>query len=317
MKKAIVIVVSLLVFAVVWNQPAWGQKVRNISIATASMGGAYYPMGVAISQLLNKELPNVKATVQVTGGTIKNIDILGRKEAEISFSQGQIVSFAARNLEVFKGRDTSWLQVLANIGLGAIHILVTSDIKSLQDLKGRRVAVGPVGSAGYINAKTIFDALGMDFMKDIRQEHVSFAESADLLRDKHISASLILGFPSAAVIDLMSTGGFKILEFSNEEMSKIRVKEPIFVEFIIPANFYKNQPRDARIIGMPSFLLVRSDLEEELVYQITKTIFENIGELRQKHKAFEDLKLEKAPEAIIVPVHPGAARYYREKLVLK
>ena len=316
-KAAIIMIIALLVLGAFGTQTAWSQKATNINIASAAMGGVYYPTAVAIAKLLNDKMVNVKATVMVTGGSAKNMDILSQKEAEIGYTSGLIANYAARGTDIFKGRDMSWLRGLSSIWPDVFQIVVTPDIKSLMDLKGKRVAVGAVGSAVFTDARMIFGALGLELGKDIQPEHVGFAESADLLRDKHIKASLMLGMPHATVIDLMSMGGFKILNLTKEEVGKIRAKEPIFTDFMIPANYYKNQPNAIQTLSIPNFLFVRADWDPNVVYQVTKTIFENMGELIKAHKAFEDMSLQNAVKGMPFQPNDGAARYYREKGVIK
>jgi len=316
-KAAITILVALWVFGAFGTQTAWSQRAMNINIASAAMGGVYYPTAVAIAKVLNEKMANVKATVMVTGGSAKNMDILSKKEADIGYTSGLIANYAATGMDMFKGRDMSWLRGLSSIWPDVFQIVVTPDINSLMGLKGKRVAVGAVGSAVFTDAKMIFGALGLELGKDIQPEHVSFAESADLLRDKHISASLMLGMPHATVIDLMSMGGFKILNLTKEEVDKIRAKEPIFSDFVIPANYYKNQPKAIQTLSIPNFLFVRADWDPNVVYQVTKTIFENMDELRKAQKAFEDMSLQNAVQSMPFKPHDGAARYYREKGVIK
>jgi hypothetical protein len=291
--------------------------VQDITIASAGLGGMYYPTSVIFAKLFNDKLQNVRATAQATGGSAKNFDILSRKEATIGYTSGLVANYSATGKKMFKGRDLSWVRDLTGLWPDVFQFVVTPDINSLTDLKGKRVAMGAVGGAIYSDAEMIFGALGLKVGEDIKPEQVGFAASADLLRDGHISGSMILGMPNATVIDLMSRPGFKILSLSDEEVAKIIAKEPIFTKYVIPANYYNRQPEAVHTVYIPNFLFVRAELDEKLVYDMVKAIYENLDELRAANKVFQDVTLENAPKGMPWTIHPGAAKYYKEKGVLK
>ena len=311
---AVIIVMALGVFM---TQPAQGARLRDITIASAGLGGMYYPTAVIFAKLFNDKIPNVRAIAQATGGSAKNMDILSRKEADIGYTSGLVAKYSAEGSKMFKGRDMSWIRGLTVLWPDIFQFVVTPDINSLMDLKGKRVAMGAVGGAIYSDAEMIFGSIGLKVGTDILPEQVGFAASADLLRDGHISASMILGMPNATVIDLMSRPGFKILSFSDKEVDQLIAKEPIFAKHIIPANYYQNQKEAVQTVFIPNYLFVRSEMEEGLVYSIVKAIYDNMGELRKAHKVYNDMELENAPKAMPWPLHPGAAKYYREKGLIK
>jgi len=186
------------------------------------------------------------------------------------------------------------------------------------DLKGKKVSVGAPGSGTEINARQIFAAAKMSYHDFGRTDYLSFSESADQMKNRAIDVTLISsGLPNPGILDIATSQEITIVPIEGELLKVLDKETPFFVAVVIPKGTYKGQDRDVSSVGIPNFLIVRAELDENIVYEITKAMFENLDRLVQAHAAAKGIKLENATKGLPVPLHPGAAKYYREKGLIK
>lgn len=289
-----------------------------INVLTGGTSGVYYPLGVAISKIYGDKIANVKTQVQATKASVENLVLLQRGGGEIAFSLGDSLKAAWEGDEEagFKSKLDK-LRVIAAIYPNYIQIVATADsgIKTLADLKGKSLSVGAPKSGTELNSRAILKAAGMDYKELGKVEYLPFAESVDLMKNRQLSATLqSAGLGVASLKDLSNSSEITMVSVPKAVVDKIG---PPFVAATIPAGTYKGQDQDVPTAAVVNYLVTSSAVSDELAYQMTKLIFENLPELVSAHAAGREIKLENAAAGSPAPLHPGAARYYTEKGVLK
>lgn len=290
-----------------------GADPSQLIIATGGTGGTYFPLGGGMADHITKNA-GLTATAQATGASAENIRLLRDKKADIAFTQNDIAEYASKGTNMFQqdGKIDSF-QALGALYDETIQIVVSADsnIKSVGDLKDKRVSVGAPGSGTEVNAQQILEAYGMTF-EDTKLQRLSFADSAKAIQDGQLDAAFqTAGTPTAAITELAATTGVKIIPIDADKIDAIIAKYPYYVKTNVPANTYQTVPEEVTTVSVKSMLLIRSDLSEGLVYKVTKAIFENSDKLG--HAKAKEIKLENVKNGVSIPVHPGAQKYFDEK----
>ncbi len=315
MRGLMVIAASLLV----------GATTHDINVATATTGGAYYPIGNAIAQLWNDTLPGVKASAQATNGTPHNIQLMSRKDAEVAIAQSGVVYQAVNGVGAYKaqGKQT-FFKAMTHLYPNVMQWVVRPDstARSLVDLKGKRLVPGPQNSATELNSREMLEIVGYDYRtrSDLKADYMDYNQAAEQLKNRHADAIMIAGgVPTAAVLDVMTSGEGKLLSLPDDYIRKLTAKYPWYFPFTIPAGSYKGQNQDVKTVAVANMLIVRDDLPADLVHDMVKAMYDNTTRLAEAHAAMKAFKLEDALKGItgVVDLHPGAARYFREKGILK
>ncbi|UCH08335.1 MAG: TAXI family TRAP transporter solute-binding subunit [Deltaproteobacteria bacterium] len=303
--------------------PVSAAKPVELVLATATTGGTYYPVGVALSTLWSLKLRNEKpAAIKVnpitSAGSGENINMLKGKEVEMAILQGLFGKMAWRGTDIYEGKSMKELRSVTLLWPNVEHFVIYQDkVKTgtITDIKGLKFSIGRAGSGTERSGLTIMSGVGMG-RDDVKAEYLGYFESSKAMKDKTIEgANLCAGPPVAAVTDLFATPGMKvqILEFTDEQLNAINEKTsyPGF-KYKIAANTYPGQKKEIMTIAQPNFLGVRADVDAEIVYKLTKTIYENLPYLYAIHQATSFMKLELATSGLPAPLHPGALKYYRE-----
>ncbi len=305
-------------------QQAAGQPV-TINVATATTGGAYYPIGNAIAQLWNEKVPGVKASAQATNGTPHNIQLLAKKDAEAAIGQSGVVYQAVNGVGAYKdqGKQT-FFSAMTHLYPNVMQWVVRPEVnvKTLAELKGRRIVPGPQNSATELNSREMLDVVGLDYRTkgDLKADYLDYNQAAEQLKNKHTEVIMIAGgVPTAAVLDVMTTGEGKLLSLSDDYIQKLTAKYPWYFPITIPAGSYRGQDAEVKTVAVANMLIVRNDLPEPLVHDLVKAMYDNAGALAQAHAAMKAFKLEDGLKGIsgVVDLHPGASRFFKEKGVLK
>jgi uncharacterized protein len=292
--------------------PAVAQQ--QLSVATGGTGGVYFPIGGGIAELINNHIEGYSAVAEVTGASVENMGLISRGDSDFALALADTVIQAHSGTGAFEGRQLPELRALASIYPNAIQIVALADsgITSLADLRGKRVSVGAPGSGTEVNAQSILTSNGITY-DDIRAERLNFNETADALRDGDIDAGFwSVGPPTSSIMNLAATRGIVLIPLSAEEIANARGDEPAFAPYTLHAGMYDGMDADVATIGIPNALVVHEDMDEELAYQVTKTIFEFVDELRAIHPAANDTTVEFTTESTPIPLHPGAVRYFEE-----
>jgi TRAP transporter TAXI family solute receptor len=314
-KRSMVLVVFMAVVGLVSFGLA--EEVKLI-LATGGTAGTYYPFGGAMAKIWNSKIPGMNVTAQSTGASAENVRLINKKEVELALVQSDTIDFAYHAKEAFK-EPLRKMNAIAVLYPEVIQIVVRGDgpVKAFTDLKGLKVGVGAPGSGTEANFRQLLDVYGMK-KEDVRAQYLSFSESAEQFKDKHIDAFIVTaGIPNAAIMDVAVMQNIRILSLPDDKIAQITKKYPFLSPMVIPANTYKNQTSEVKTIAVAAVLIASSDLKEEIVYKLTKALFENQAELASAHAKGKELNLQRAVTGVSIPFHPGAVKYYKEKGAMK
>ena len=311
MKKLIAIAVVL--FLVLGMSVFAGGGNERVRMATGGTTGTYYAFGSAVGQIL-QEKTKISITVQSTGASKANIQLIDAGEVELAIVQNDVMDYAWRGVDLFEGEKTNSFSTMAAIYAEVCQVVANpaSGIRTIADLKGKNVSVGDAGSGVEFNARQILEAYGITF-NDIGKQNLGFGPSADALRDNKIDAFFCTaGAPTPAIVDLATSKEILILEVDNAHAAQLARSYPFYTTYPIPANSYRGQPNAVQTVAVKATFIVSSKLKEDTVYQLTKALFENRAEIAAAHVKGNEISNTYAVEGISVPFHPGAAKYLRE-----
>ncbi len=289
-----------------------------INVLTGGTSGVYYPIGVAMSQLYSNGIDGAKTSVQATKASVENLNLLQSGRGEIAFALGDSVEDAWNGVEDagFKAPLTR-LRAIAATYPNYIQIVASqeSGIKTLEDLKGKRISVGAPKSGTELNARAIFKAAGLSYADMGRVEYMPYAESVELIKNRQLDATLqSSGLGMAAIRDLAAMVPITFVAIPAEVVAKI--DSQAYQAKVIPAGTYDGQDEDVPTAAIVNLLVSHEQVSDDVAYQMTKLMFDNLVRLRTAHSASNDISLETATEALPIPLHPGAERFYKEAGVL-
>jgi len=290
-----------------------------INILTGGQSGVYYPLGVALSQIYARAIPNVKATAQVTKASAENLNLLQAGRGELAFTLGDALSDAwmgdedagfktpLKKLRGLSATYNNYIQIVAS---------AESGIRTVADLKGKRVSVGAARSGTELNARAILKAAGLGYKDLSKVEYLPFGESVELMKNRQLDATLqSAGLGVSSIRDLATSVKIVVVPIPADVVAK--VGDPAYQAAVIPANTYEGQTADVPTAAIANFLVTQSDVSNELAYQMTKALYDNLDTLYAAHNAAKAIKRENAVKGMPVPLHPGAEKYYREVGVIK
>ncbi len=296
-----------------------GVDTEFLSIATGGQAGTYFPLGGALAEIINANVPGINASAETTNASVANISLLEQGQSDIGFIQNDISYYAYEALEMFG--DNAPVENISGIAtlypeVVQVVTLEGKGIDSIADLAGKRVAVGAPASGTEANARQILAAYDLTF-DDIQPDFLSFAEAVGNLKDGHVDAAfLTAGLPTAAVQDLGATHDLKLVSLSEEAVNTLTGEYAFYAPYNISGGTYSQIEEDVTTVAVMAMLVTRMELSEDLVYNITKALFENLDQFGATHERGKDLTLETATEAMSIPLHPGAARYFEEQGIL-
>ncbi len=313
------ITLALGLSAALLSSAALAQQQQFVNVLTGGQSGVYYPLGVALSQIYAKAIPNTRSTAQVTKASAENLNLLQAGRGELALSLADSVSDAWKGdaeagfktkLDKLRGLSATYnnyIQIVANADAG---------IKTLADLKGKRISVGAAKSGTELNARAILKAAGLSYADLGKVEYLPFGESVELMKNRQLDATLqSAGLGVASIRDLATSIKIVVIPVPADVVKK--VGDEAYQATIIPANTYAGQPADVATAAIPNFLVTHAGVSDELAYQMAKTMYDNIDTLYAAHNAAKAIKRENAIKGMPVPLHPGAARYYKEVGLIK
>ncbi|EME70064.1 TRAP-type transport system [Paramagnetospirillum caucaseum] len=288
-----------------------------LNILTGGTSGVYYPLGNALSSIYGKTLPGARVTVQATKASVENLNLLQAGRGELAFTLGDSLTQAWEGVEE-AGYKTPLkkLRTMAAIYPNYIQIVATADsgIKTLADLKGKRVSVGAPKSGTELNARAIFKAAGLSYA-DMKVQYLPFGESVELMKNKQLDATLqSAGLGVSSLRDLATNDDIVIVPIPVETVAK--TGDSAYIASAVPANTYRGQTADVPTAAVRNFLVTHEGVPADLVYGMTKSMFANMPDMLAAHSAARDIVPEAAAKSPI-PLHPGAEKYYREAGLLK
>jgi TRAP transporter TAXI family solute receptor len=288
-----------------------------INVLTGGTSGVYYPLGVALSKIYGEKIEGVRTQVQSTKASVENLNLIQRGKGEIALTLGDSLKLAWEgNEEAGFKTKLDKLRGIAAVYPNYIQIVASkeSGIKTLADLKGKSLSVGAPKSGTEVNARAIFAAAGMSYEDLGKTEYLPFAESVELIKNRQLDATLqSAGLGVASIRDLSTSIDVTLVAVPADVVTKLGAP---FIEATIPAGTYKGQEADTQTVAVVNFLVTSSEVSDEIAYQMTKQLFENLPEMEAAHKAAASIKLENALQGMPVPLHPGAEKYYKEKGIM-
>jgi TRAP transporter TAXI family solute receptor len=298
------------------------QQRRLVTIASGWVVGVYYPLAGAMSRIVYKAKDlNIRATVESSGASVANAQLIGTGDADFALLQNDIAYYAfnGATLEAFKGKPVKNMGGIFSIYPELVQVVATtgSNVKSLKDLKGKRVVLGPQGSGTEANALQMLEVHGMK-ESDVRAERIDAAAAADQLKDGRVDAAFFTtGLGSAVIVDAFISGKVTMVPIGQAEGDALKKKYPFYTLEKIPANTYKGLDREVTTPAVMAMMVARTDLPEDLVYRFTKAIFDDLKQFHEAHAAAKSLTLQSALNGMPIPLHPGAAKFFKEKGVAK
>jgi hypothetical protein len=326
--KLLVLLLALMVVLVGCSSPGSSDNeegeveesgdVTHITIGTAGVGGMNYPIGMALAKIWNANVDGVKAVAIATNGAPHNIELLRNEEIEAAVCRSIEANLAINGEEPYP-EEMPWIRAITGgLFYEGITVLAQADagIETIYDFEGKRIAVGPVGSGGEVDARQILEAHGLSY-DDITPEYIEASQAIEMMQDNLIDGA-ILGLTQGAssVSELMLGGDTIILPIDDEAAAKYMEISPYMEKRILPANVYPNQDYEVMTMGSPpDNIVARVELSDELAYEMTKSIYENIEEMQDVAAVMEQFTPELVAEEddMLLPYHPGSKKYFVEQ----
>ncbi|WP_334187329.1 TAXI family TRAP transporter solute-binding subunit [Noviherbaspirillum sp.] len=299
--------------ALMASAPVQAQQ-KFVNVLTGGTSGVYYPMGVALTQIYGKAMPEAKISAQATKASAENLNLLQAGRGEIGFTLADSLSDAWKgNEEAGFKTPLKKLRGVAGIYPNYIQIVASADsgIKTLADLKGKRLAVGAPKSGTELNARAILKGAGMTYKDLGKVEYLPFGESVELMKNRQLDATLIsAGLGVAAVRDLSTSVKIVMVPVPADVIAK--VGDPAYQAATVPAKTYEGQDTEVQTAAVQNFLVTHEGVPADVVYAMTKSMWENLDKLVAAHAAGKAITKDNALKGSPVPLHPGAEKYYRE-----
>ena len=297
---------------------------RPYILTTATTGGTYYPVGVALATITKAQLHDtegISLSAISSAGSLENIKLMRDNQAQFALLQGIFAAWAW-NGEGPISRPQTWLRSIGAMWQNTDHFVLLTQltrdgtIMDLDTLDGQRFVLGARNSGAQWSGHHILTSLGIDYESKFSLAYMGYGPTAGAIQDGTIvGMNIPAGVPVTAITRAFAIAGadLTLLSFTDAQLERINAKYPLWSRYVIQAGTYPNQADDLQTIAHPNVLAVRADIPDEAVYKITRTIFENLAALHEIHKATREVTLDKALTGLGAPLHPGAARYYREQ----
>ncbi|MCT8999201.1 TAXI family TRAP transporter solute-binding subunit [Chelativorans intermedius] len=288
-----------------------------INVLTGGTSGVYYPLGAALSKIYGDNIEGVRTQVQSTKASVENLNLLQQGRGEIAFALGDSVKSAWEgDAEAGFPQKLDKLRGIAAIYPNYIQIVASkeSGIRNFEDLKGKSLSVGAPKSGTELNARRIFEAMGMSYDDLAQTEYLPFGESVELIKNRQLDATVqSAGLGVASIKDLALSVPIQMVAVPESVAETLGAP---FIAATIPAGTYEGQEEDVATLAITNILVTHSDVSDEVAYQMTKQLFENLDELVAAHSAAKAISAENGPKGLPLPLHPGAERYYKEQGLL-
>lgn len=288
------------------------QKTEYISIGTGGTGGTYYPYGGAMASIINKHVEGFQATAEVTGASVENIRLLESGEAQLVMAMNDVVYHALNGKGAFE--KPVEVRTLFEMYPNVFHAvtLKNSNIKTMQDLVGKKVSVGAPGSGTETMSNLVLDSLGISY-DEFEVFRLSFSENTQGLKDGVIDVGIwSVGPPTSSIMDLATTHKIRILSFTDEEINKVTEKHPYYSSWKLEPGTYSGQEEEVITPAVWNTVVVHKDMSEETAYKLVKAIFENADELVDVYVGAKNTTPENTIKNAVAPLHPGVIKYFKE-----
>ncbi|MED5621283.1 TAXI family TRAP transporter solute-binding subunit [Ideonella sp. BN130291] len=290
----------------------------DIVMLTGNTGGVYYPMGIALGKIWERTIPGAHVSVQATQASVENFNLLQQRRGTFAFGQGDVMSAAFKgNVEAGFPSSRDRLRMVAALFPNYLHVvaLKSARIRSVYDLKGKRVSVGASRSGNELNARALLGAASISYADLKRADFVPYNDAVALMRDGQLDAVIVsAGLGVKAVSELADSVPVDIVPITPDLVAKAG---GLFVAGTLPAHTYAGQAQDVPTAALINFLVTHSGVPDALVYEALKQLYSHLDELRRSHLAARDIVRDAALSSRPIALHPGAERYFREMGVLR
>lgn len=316
----VILIIALLITSTGCTQQNTGdtnEAAKNepkfLTIGTANTGGAYYPIGIAMADLLTNNL-KIQTTAQTTGGAVENNTLVNSGKADLAITQGSMAYQAVNGNNPYKEKMENLSLMFSGLSKGVFQVVVNenSPIKTIQDLKGKKVVLGPPGGGAIPMTEDVFNVLGMT-LDDINAVYVTYDDGTDGLSDGNYDAVVVQSaIPSSSIVQLTAANKpVRLISLDDDTINKVLDKFPYYGKIEISKDKY-NLDEEISTIYVSNVVVVNNSLSEDLVYKMTKLFFENVDRIAASHPAAKDLTLEGSVENLPIQLHPGALKYFKE-----
>ncbi|MFH1060638.1 MAG: TAXI family TRAP transporter solute-binding subunit [Pseudomonadota bacterium] len=315
-RATLMIMAAALLAALAW--PASAADTR-LAIGTASTGGTWYPLGGGVANMINKYVKGYQAAAHPAGASIENIRAVVKKQDALALSMPDAAFQAYHGQEAFNGKPVTVIRGLMSTYPIDIQFFVLADspIKSIKDLKGKRVAVGPPGSGTEAMSRYMLKIYGLTY-DDIDEQFLSATETTESLKDGNIDAGITcLGTPAPTLMDLATQRDIRFLDIEPEVADKINREFPAYFARTIAAGTYKGQDNPHHTLGYMGIFLVHQDMSDQLVTDILKAVFDHKDELDKIHTQFTKITPENSVKGMSIPWHPAAEKFFKERGLIR
>lgn len=333
-KKSIFLLVMILVVSVYLaacggNEPASEGEAGNghsenesasqdypqfLTVAGATSGGTYFLLANAIAQLMGNEFPDIDTNAQSTPGSPVILENIQKGDAELGIAQAGVAAEAYNGTGQFEGNALTDIRQISYFYPNVMQFVVRSDagIDSVEDFAGKTIAVGAAGSATEINTQDLVAAVGLSY-DDITPEYVSESQAVELMRNRQADgANMIAALGSSNMLDILSTGDYRILEFDEATVEKLVEVNEAYYPYTIPADTYPNQPEPIETFAVANWLHGSAELSDEFVYEMLTVIYDNRAFLEETHSVASHINVDDALEGQTIPLHEGAIKFFEE-----
>jgi len=307
---------ALVVCFAMPQQSADAAERRFVSIAAGWVTGAYYPMAGAISRVAfnNLQDENIKVTAESSGASVANANLIAAENTDFAILQNDIAYHAFNGKEGMFDEPVKNLRGCAVLYPEHIQCIVRDDsgIKSVEDLKGKRVAVGPVGSGTTENVKQIISAWDMT-LDDFKAEQLQARQASNYLKDGRLDAAFFtVAVGAAAIKDIATVVDIEVMDITGPNAKELIEEVPFYTQQPVPAGSYPGQDKDAKTVSVMAMLAARADLDKDIVYKIMKAMYGNLDKIHSAHSKFKNVDTDVAMDGMTIPLHPGAEKYLKE-----
>jgi len=285
-----------------------------VTITTGGTGGTYYPLGMALAKYVGDNVERLTITPQAGNATVANCILIGEGKTESALVQNNVAYWAYTGEQAFEGTPVDSLRGIASLYPEAIQIVALrdSEIFSVEDLKGKRVCVGEQGSGVYADAVNVLEMHGMS-ISDLDAHFLTVSEGARKLKDKELDAIfLTAGYPTSVIENIASSSNLVLVPIAENKIEKLIKKFPYYAISTIPGETYEGIDEPVMTVATMAMWICSADLDEEMVYKMTKALWENQKSVAESHEKGKMITFETALDGMGIPLHPGAERYYQE-----
>lgn len=320
-KRAFLVVSIVLALTLVLAGTSIAQQKKFFVISTGGTGGTYYPLGGILAQALSQAVPEVVVTSQAGNASVANCNLIRDKQVESAFVQSNVAYNAYNGLEAFKDKPAKNLRFIASLYPETIQIVARADskIKTVKDIKGKRLVPGDRGSGTEVDALNVLGIYGYTYKDFSNVDWLSFSGGAQRLQDKQADVTFTTaGWPTAAITELAISTNIVLVPIDEAKIKDLTKKYPFYAKIVIPKATYKGQDKDVATITTMAQWVVGAEVPDEVVYKLTKALWESgAKKMAEAHAQGKNVQPKTALAGMSIPLHPGAEKFYKEAGLIK